>query len=83
MKKKVFAEVGLGNETFLSTEVETGKTEERINKFIRPKKINGFYFRIWMFKRVIIFSTYDGIKLQKKQQNRLKIILGVEGVGLN
>ena len=42
---KIFAEIGIGNETFLSTEFEEVDKEYRVPGFIIPKKINGFYFR--------------------------------------
>lgn len=78
--KKVFAEIGIGNKTFLSTEIEDGSNEFRISQFILPKKIKGYYFRLWVFRRVIIFSTNEGIKLQKKTNNNFKILFGVSGI---
>ena len=36
---KIFAELGYGNATFCNTEIEKGKYEHRIPKFIVPKKI--------------------------------------------
>ena len=39
--KKVFAEVGFGNDSFFSTEFEEGDDEYRIPKFIKPSKIEG------------------------------------------
>lgn len=32
--KRIFAEIGFGNETFLSTEIEEGENEYRIPEFI-------------------------------------------------
>ena len=77
--KKIFAEIGFGNESFLSTEFEKGKREYRISKFIKPKKIRGFYFRLWIFKKVLVLSTYNGISLNDKGRNKFKIIFGIEG----
>lgn len=37
--KKVFAEMGFGNGTFLSTEFEEVENEYRIPKFVWPTKI--------------------------------------------
>ena len=82
MKEKVYAELGFGNDTFLSTEVEKGKREYRSPKFILPKKIQGIYFRFWIFKKVLVLSSFDGIKLQSKDKNKLKILFGVQGVNL-
>lgn len=77
--KKVFAEIGIGNKTFLSTEIEEGPSEFRIPQFVLPKKIEGYYVRLWIFRCVIIFSTNEGIKLQKKTSNHLKILFGISG----
>lgn len=81
MKQKVFAEIGFGNKTFLSTEIEQGKKEYRINKFIIPKKVNGVYFRVIIFGTTFILSTYDDFKI-KKQNKKFKLLFGVEGIGL-
>lgn len=80
--KKIYAELGFGNDTFLSTEVEQGDTEYRIPKFVLPKKIKDVYFRFWIFKKVFIFSIPEGIKIKSKNKNNLKILFGVGGTGL-
>lgn len=77
--KKVFAEAGLGNSSFFSTEYEEGGKEYRIPKFIRPKTIHGYYFRFWFFKRVFVFSTNDGFETSLKNKNRFKILFGISG----
>ena len=82
MKKEIFAEIGFGNKTFLSTEVEEVDEKYRVSKFILPKKINQIYFRFWIFKRDLIISTKNFIQLKKKPKNKLKIIFGIGGVGL-
>lgn len=76
---KVFAEIGFGNDTFLSTEFEDGDREYRIPGFILPGKIISFYFRFWIFKRVFIFSTNHGFELRTKDRNKLKILFGIGG----
>lgn len=53
--EKVFAEMGFGNDTFLSTEMENEDKEYRIPKFIKPKIISGYYLRFWIFKTVFIW----------------------------
>lgn len=78
--KKVFAEIGLGNDTILSTEFEEEDTEYRVSKFVVPNKINGFYFRIWLFKDVFILSSNHGFEMKKKNRNKLKILFGISGV---
>ena len=67
--KKIYAEIGFGNKTFLSTEIETKYKEYRINSFIKPKHIDGIYLRIWILKRVLVLSTCNGISLNKKNKS--------------
>jgi len=77
--EKVFAEVGFGNKTFLSTEIETGDHEYRIPKFIKPKVREGYYLRFWIFKTVFILSTNSGFGIRKKDRNKLKLLFGISG----
>ncbi|MDP3999273.1 MAG: DUF3977 family protein [bacterium] len=77
--KKVFAEIGLGNDTFFSTEFEKEGTEYRIPKFILPTAIHEVYFRFWLFKKVFILSTVDGFKTTSKSKNNFKILFGIGG----
>jgi len=78
--KKVFAEMGVGNGSFFSTEIEEGANEYRVPKFIRPDKIDGYYLRFWIFKTVFVLSTNHGFEMKKKDKNKLKILLGVGGI---
>jgi hypothetical protein len=80
--QKVYAEVGFGNDTFCSTEVEEGDTEYRIPKFVRPAKVTEYYLRLWIGRRVLILSTRDWFKIQKKDKAKLKILIGIGGEGL-
>ncbi|MBU6427293.1 DUF3977 family protein [Patescibacteria group bacterium] len=77
--KKVFAEIGFGNNSFFSTEYEEGDKEYRVPKFIMPGKIHSLYFRFWIFKKVFILSTNHGIEIKYKEKKRLKILLGISG----
>ncbi|MEK7117430.1 MAG: DUF3977 family protein [Patescibacteria group bacterium] len=77
--KKIYAEIGFGNGTFLSTEIEEGDREYRIPKFIKPRKVSDYYLRFWIFKRVFIFSTKDGFKVTARDKNKLKILFGLGG----
>ena len=77
--KKIYAEIGIGNDTFLSTEIEEGESEYRIPKFLKPNKIIGYYFRFWIFKMVYIFSTDEGFEIKQKNKNKLKVIFGIYG----
>jgi len=76
---KIFAELGYGNATFCNTEIEKGKYEHRLGKFIIPKKIEGIYFRFWVWKRVFVLSTNKGVSFTKKDRVKLKVLFGVEG----
>lgn len=77
--EKIFAEIGFGNDTFLSTEIENANNEYRISKFIMPKIIEGYYLRFWIFKTVVVISTDSGLKIKKKNRNKLKILFGISG----
>ena len=77
--KKVFTEIGFGNNTFFSTEIEEGSDKYRIPKFIKPEKVNEYYFRFWIFKKIFIFSSDEGFKLIKKDKNKFKILFGIGG----
>ena len=79
MRLKIFAEFGIGNATLFSTEVERGKQEKRVAKFILPPKIDGVYLRIWIYRFVLAFSTNRFVNWQNKGKVKFKIIFGVEG----
>jgi len=79
--KKVFAEIGFGNETFFSTEFEEGESEYRVQKFLWPKKVKEVYCRLWLGKKVYIFSSLDGFKIKHKDRSKLKILIGLGGEG--
>jgi len=79
MNKTIYAEVGIGNSTLFSTEIEEGANEHRIPGFHKPKSIEGYYLRLWLFNRVLILSTFDGIKIQRKNKYKLKILFGING----
>lgn len=80
MTKKVFAEVGIGNETFLSTEYEEGELEYRVPTFAVPVTIQEFYIRIWVGEVVIVLSTKEGIKQRRKNRKAFKVLLGIGGI---
>ena len=58
---EVYAEAGIGNGTFFSTEYEEGEKEWRVPRFEKPKKVYGYYIRIWVFKHMFAFTTYEGM----------------------
>jgi len=78
---KVFAEFGYGNDSLFSTEFEEDDgNEHRVSRFVRPKKINGVYIRVWIGTQVYFFSTNDGFETSKKDRREVKILLGVSGI---
>lgn len=77
--EKVFAEVGFGNDSFASTEIENGDNEYRVAAFVKPSVVSGYYIRIWIFKHVYILSTNAGFSVTKKEKNKLKILIGISG----
>jgi len=76
---RAFAEIGVGNESFLSTEFECGDEEFRVGGFVKPDKVDDYYLRIWILRKVIIFSSAEGIKLKKKPRIQFKLLLGMGG----
>lgn len=55
--KKVFAEIGLGNGSFLSTEFEEDEKEYRIAKFRLPERNRNTYLRFGLGKQYMFFSS--------------------------
>ncbi len=78
---KVFSEVGIGNPTFASTEFENDDTSERrVSRFVIPRKISGFYIRIWIGRKVFILSTNRGLDMKNKTCTNFKVLFGIQGV---
>lgn len=77
--KKIFAEAGFGNSTFLSTEIEEGEREYRIPKFIKPPVIDNYYFRFWFLKLEMILATDTGLRIRHREKNKFKILFGIMG----
>ena len=79
MRVKIFSEIGFGNRSFCSSEIEKGSLEHRVKGFIIPKKIVGFYIRVWIGKRVYAISTNRFFNITKKDRAKFKFIFGIEG----
>jgi len=77
---EIYAEIGYGNPSFCNTEIEKGKREHRVGRFILPPKIKGIYLRIWIAKKVYVLSTKNGFKITDKNRKKFKFLFGVEGV---
>lgn len=80
--KQIFNELWISlvlwnwNWVWLSYEIEEWKNEIRWLwwKKIEIKNIKDIYFRFWLFKKVIIFSIRNWLKLKTKNKYGLKII---------
>jgi len=79
MTIRTYSEIGIGNETFTSTEIETNNKEYRVKRFIFPKNVEDLYVRIWILKTVIVISLCGGISLTKKDRNKFKLLIGLGG----
>ena len=79
MSLKIFAEIGIGNKNFVSTEIEKGNLEHRVKGFLIPPKIEGFYIRVWLGKRVYALSINRFFNTTYKGRVKFKFIFGIEG----
>ena len=75
---EIFTEIGLGNPSFVSREIEKDGREKRIKGCVRYR-IRGVYLRLWLGYRVIILSTLNGFEIEQKPRRAFKFILGVRG----
>lgn len=81
--KKIFNELWVslvvwpGNWIWFSNEIEDWEKEVRTYWWekIKVKDINDLYIRIWLLKRVLVFSSKNWIKLKLKNKYWFKIIL--------
>ncbi len=76
---RVYAEIGIGNGSFASTEFEEGSLEFRVPRFAFPEKVDGYYLRLWVARRVLVLSTNEGVKIKKKDRPHFKILIGISG----
>ena len=73
---KIYSEIGIGNATFVSSEIEyENGTEVRVKGFL-VKSITEVYFRLWVKKTVFIYSSKEGFKTVFKSKNKFKLIVG-------
>ena len=77
---KLYTEIGIGNPTFISTEIEyPDGTEKRFPGF-KKMKIIDLYFRVWIGRKVFIISIKDGFKTQTKDRTNFKVLIGAQGI---
>ena len=73
---KIYSEIGYGNDTFVSSEIEYDDgTEVRVKGFL-VKSVTEVYFRLWVKKTVFIYSSREGFKTVFKSKNKFKLIIG-------
>lgn len=76
---KKYIEFGLGNTWLVRTEIENNDgTEYEVKGIYGKLKIESIYIRLWIWTRVIIIDSKDGIKLFEKKRNAWKLILGIK-----
>ena len=77
---RLYTELGIGNPSFVSTEIEyPDGTEERVVGF-RKMQVENLYFRIWIGYNVYIFPSRSGFNKKIKNRKDFKILVGVEGI---
>ena len=73
---KIYSEIGYGNDTFVSSEIEYDDgTEVRVKGFF-VKSVTEVYFRLWIKKTVFICSSKEGFKTVFKAKSKFKLIIG-------
>lgn len=81
LRTKIFTEIGIGNQSFISTEVERGEREHRVRGFIRMR-VRAIYLRLWVGRTAYILSTKRGFETMPKNRKAFKLLLGFEGIPL-
>ena len=79
MADRVFTEVGFGNPTFISTEIEyEDGREERVPGRV-PMKRAGFYMRLRIGTRHWAWDTKDGYAFKRRPRAAFKVLFGWYG----
>ncbi len=78
--KKAFTEIGWGNPSFISTEIEyPNGSEIRQRGFVKFKKMNALYARCWIGKKVFVIDSEQGFNIRQKNRRTFKFVFGVSG----
>ena len=80
MKIKMYAEAGIGNKTFLSTEYESESDDEYRRSEFRFAQVRSIYLRIWVEKQVFILDSKEGFKIKRKNQKAFKLLFGIASI---
>ena len=76
---KVFTELGYGNSSLVSTEIELPDGRAyRQSSFVRMR-VEGVYLRVWVGTSGVILSSKNGLKFLRKARNEFKILVGIHG----
>lgn len=79
LPEKVFTEIGYGNSSFVSSEIELPDGREYRQAGLVRMTIEGVYLRFWLGTRVFILSTREGLKMQIKDRSTIKLLFGIQG----
>lgn len=84
MTPLAFTEIGIGNPTFINTEVEYADgTETRNPGFVRFSKLQSLYLRVWLGKKVYVLSSNQGFSIKRKPRTAFKVLFGISGITHN
>ena len=75
-----YSEVGIGNNSLFSTEIESNGLEYRVKGWIVGRVIS-WYVRIWIGNKVLILDSIEGIKIGNKERKLVKFLIGVKSIG--
>jgi len=80
---QIYTEIGFGNPSFLSTEIEwPDGHEKRIAGRISGWRVQSAYIRVWVGKIMLVLDIPKGIRLKQKNRNKFKFLLGLSGTSL-
>lgn len=77
---KAHTEIGIGNATFINTELEyPDGSETRQPGFIKFDKFHSVYIRIWIRKTAVSVDTRLHVMVKHKPRKAFKLLLGLSG----
>ena len=74
-----YVEIGIGNETFINTEIEYDDGTEKRQKGFVKLKVDEVYIRCWIGYKVYILSSKEWFKKDHKKKQKFKLLLGIAG----
>jgi len=76
---KVFTELGYGNSSLVSTEIELPDGREYRQASFVSMRVEGVYIRIWVGNRGCILSSLNGLRIFRKDRKKIKVLIGIQG----